>query len=103
MIILDKFDKLDRKAKLTQARDRLVKIIKQLDYHDTRQSKLLKFKDGEPKLLQFITKKITSDMMTYPNMLNMSFRFYRFFVYDITLGGGNSAAKVTTNEEPIQR
>jgi hypothetical protein len=57
-----------------------------------RNTKFIKFKDGDHKLLQFIPEKTTEEQVTYESQPDKPVNRYKFYVHD--LGSSESAGEL---------
>jgi hypothetical protein len=56
-----------------------------------RNTKFIKFKDGDHKLLQFIPEKTTEEQVTYESQPDKPVNRYKFYVHDL---GSDSAGEI---------
>ena len=68
-----------------------------------RNTKFIKFKDGDHKLLQFIPDKTTEELITYESQPDKRINRYKFYVH--YLGSSDSAGELLewTASETIAR
>jgi hypothetical protein len=82
---------------------KLAEITTQIEsrHQSFRNSRFIKFKDGEHKLLSLIANKVQSVTVTYPNAPDRPVQRYKFYVYDLTTtasSGLNSTTITTTTD-----
>jgi len=66
------------------AQRKVAEITAQLENGSHTNSKFIKFKDDERKLLHFIPEKTSPAMVTYPNSPDKPMQRYKSYVYDLT-------------------
>jgi len=87
----------NRKQVLSEGAQRKVaEITAQLENEAHTNSKFIKFKDDERKLLHFIPEKISPAMVTYPNSPDKPMQRYKFYVYDLTANTNSEEEKEWT-------
>jgi hypothetical protein len=85
---------------------KLAEITTQIEnrHQSFRNSRFIKFKDGEHKLLSLIANKVQPVMVTYPNAPDKPVQRYKFYVHDLTTtasSGLNSTTITTTNSNNV--
>ena len=86
-----------RKQVLSEgAQRRVAEMTAQLENEAHTNSKFIKFKDGERKLLRFFPEKTSPVMVTYPNSPDKPLQRYRFCVYDLTANTNSEEEKEWT-------
>ena len=79
-----------------EAQRKVAEITAQLENEAHTNSKFIKFKDDERKLLHFIPEKTSSAMVTYPNSPDKPMQRYKFYVYDLTANTNSEEEKEWT-------
>ena len=79
-----------------EAQRKVAEITTQLENEAHTNSKFIKFKDNERKLLHFIPEKTSSAMVTYPNSPDKPMQRYKFYVYDLTANTNSEEEKEWT-------
>jgi hypothetical protein len=92
-----------RRTLSEEVKYKLAEITTQIEnrHQSFRNSRFIKFKDGEHKLLSLIADKVQVVTVTYPNAPDKPVQRYRFYVYDLTTtasSGLNSTTITTTTD-----
>jgi hypothetical protein len=77
---------------------KLAEITTQIEnrHQSFRNSRFIKFKDGEHKLLSLIANKVQIVTVTYPNAPDKPVQRYKFYVHDLTTTASSSGLNSTT-------
>ena len=78
---------------------KLAEITTQIEnrHQSFRNSRFIKFKDGEHKLLSLIADKVQPVIVTYPNAPEKPVHRYKFYVHDLTTESDLNSRTATTN------
>jgi hypothetical protein len=84
----------DKKQVLSEETKRKISEMRlKLDQKaSNRNTKFIKFKDGDHKLLQFVPEKTTEELITYESQPDKPVNRYKFYVHD--LGSSESAGEL---------
>jgi hypothetical protein len=104
--IASKISNNKRQTLSEEVKYKLAEITTQIEnrHQSFRNSRFIKFKDGEHKLLSLIANKVQPVTVTYPNAPDKPVQRYKFYVHDLTTtasSGLNSTTITTTNNNNV--
>jgi hypothetical protein len=99
--ITSKISNNKRQTLSEEVKCKLAEITTQIEnrHQSFRNSRFVKFKDGEHKLLSLIANKVQAVTVTYPNAPDKPVQRYKFYAHDLTTTTDNNNVPMNEQEE----